>query len=175
VAQGPAFYCQGWLRQLLSPLPLVWHNGGTPGSKAVAAFTPGGDLGVVILSNLDGTELPEALMYYLYDLYYGRPEKDHSEEFLKDAKARTDAVSTNDGLFIEFLPAMPYSAGRQETTDFIGSGSRTGKSLSGERRRHHARRWAATQASVVKREFAVREDHPRASATAISAISGGRR
>lgn len=57
---GPAFYCQGWLRQFLSPTPLVWHNGGTPGSKAVAAFTPDGDLGVVVLSNLAETELPEA-------------------------------------------------------------------------------------------------------------------
>jgi CubicO group peptidase (beta-lactamase class C family) len=68
LAQGPAFYCQGWLRQLLSPTPLVWHNGGTIGSKAVVAFTPDGDLGLVVLSNLDGTDLPEALMYYLYDL-----------------------------------------------------------------------------------------------------------
>ena len=101
VAQGPAFYCQGWLRQLLSPTPLVWHNGGTPGSKAVAAFTPGGDLGVVILSNLDGTELPEALMYYLYDLYYGRPEQDHTEAFMQEARARTDAAT------FPALPARP--------------------------------------------------------------------
>jgi CubicO group peptidase (beta-lactamase class C family) len=91
IAQSAAFYCQGWLRQLLSPTPLVWHNGGTIGSKAVAAFTPDGDLGVVVLSNLDGTELPEALMYYLYDLYYGRPVKDYTDTFLADAKARAEA------------------------------------------------------------------------------------
>jgi len=63
LAQGPAFYCQGWLRHLLSPTPLVWHNGGTIGSKAVVAFTPDGDLGLVVLSNLDGTDMPGALMY----------------------------------------------------------------------------------------------------------------
>jgi hypothetical protein len=73
-------------------MPVVWHNGGTIGSKAVAAFTPGGDLGVVILTNLDGTELPEALMYYLYDLYYGRPEQDHAGDFMAVARARTDAA-----------------------------------------------------------------------------------
>ena len=66
LAQGPAFYCQGWLRQLLSPTPLVWHNGGTIGSKAVVGFTPDGDLGLVVLSNLDGTDLPEALSDHLY-------------------------------------------------------------------------------------------------------------
>jgi len=27
---------------------LVWHNGGTIGSKAVVAFTPDGDLGLVV-------------------------------------------------------------------------------------------------------------------------------
>jgi CubicO group peptidase (beta-lactamase class C family) len=91
LAQGPAFYCQGWLRQLLSPTPLVWHNGGTIGSKAVVAFTPDGDLGLVVLSNLDGTDLPEALMYYLYDLYYARPAKDYAGAFLADAKARAEA------------------------------------------------------------------------------------
>ena len=91
LAQGPAFYCQGWLRQLLSPTPLVWHNGGTIGSKAVVAFTPDGDLGLVVLSNLDGTDLPEALMYYLYDLYFARPVKDYTAAFLADAKALAEA------------------------------------------------------------------------------------
>ena len=89
---GPAFYCQGWLRQLLSPTPLVWHNGGTTGSKAAAGFTPDGDLGVVILSNLDDTELPEALMFYLYDRYYGKPERDYTGEFLDGAKQRAEAA-----------------------------------------------------------------------------------
>jgi CubicO group peptidase (beta-lactamase class C family) len=90
-AQAPALYCQGFIRQLLSPTPLVWHNGGTIGSKAVVAFTPDGDLGLVVLSNLDGTELPEALMYYLYDLYYARPEKDYTAAFLDEAKAKAEA------------------------------------------------------------------------------------
>ena len=89
LAQGPAFYCQGWLRQLLSPTPLVWHNGAI-GSKAVVAFTPDGDLGLV-LSNLDGTDLPEALMYYLYDLYYARPAKDYTAAFLADASRERHA------------------------------------------------------------------------------------
>jgi CubicO group peptidase (beta-lactamase class C family) len=89
LAQGPAFYCQGWVRQLLSPAPLVWHNGGTIGSKAVVAFTPDGDLGLVVLSSLDGTDLPEALMYYLY---HARPAKDYAAAFLADAKAKAEAA-----------------------------------------------------------------------------------
>jgi len=88
---GPAFYCQGWIRQTVSPTPIVWHNGGTSGSKSVAGFTPDGDFGLVVLSNLEGTELPESLMFYLYDLYYGRPERDYTGNFLQDAKERTAA------------------------------------------------------------------------------------
>ena len=91
LAQGPAFYTQGWLYQLLGPTPLVWHNGGTSGSKAVAAFTPDGDLGVVVLTNLIGTQLPEALMYHLYDLYYGRPAKDYTGPFRDEERAQADA------------------------------------------------------------------------------------
>jgi len=104
-ARGPAFYCQGWLRRLLSPTPLVWHNGGTIGSKAVVAFTPDGDLGLVVLSNLDRTDMPQALMYYLYDLYYARPTKDYTGAFLADAKAQAESGK---------LPAPPAERERRQ-------------------------------------------------------------
>jgi hypothetical protein len=45
----------------------------------------------VVLSNLDGTDMPEALMYYLYDLYYAQPAKDYAGAFLADAKAQAEA------------------------------------------------------------------------------------
>ena len=45
----------------------------------------------MVLSNLDGTDMPEALMYYLYDLYYARPTKDYAGAFLADAKAQAEA------------------------------------------------------------------------------------
>ena len=45
----------------------------------------------MVLSNLDGTDMPEALMYYLYDLYHARPTKDYARAFLADAKAQAEA------------------------------------------------------------------------------------
>jgi hypothetical protein len=35
--------------------------------------------------------MPEALMYYLYDLYHARPTKDYARAFLADAKAQAEA------------------------------------------------------------------------------------
>lgn len=76
---GMMSYCLGWLRQEMTPTPLVWHNGGTSGCKTVVGFTPETGMGIVVLSNYGNTELPEALMYRYYDLYHGRPEYDYSE------------------------------------------------------------------------------------------------
>jgi CubicO group peptidase (beta-lactamase class C family) len=75
-------YCLGWIRQELHPAALVWHNGGTSGCKTVVGFCPDADMGIVVLSNLGNTELPEALMYRYYDLYFGRPDYDYSGAFL---------------------------------------------------------------------------------------------
>lgn len=81
---GMASYCLGWLRQEMEPLPLVWHNGGTTGCKTVVGYCPEAGMGIVVLSNLGGTDLPEALMYRYYDLYFGRPDYDYSAAFLKN-------------------------------------------------------------------------------------------
>lgn len=80
---GMASYCLGWIRQELQPSTLVWHNGGTSGCKTVVGFCPDAGMGIVVLSNLGDTELPEALMYRYYDMYFGRPDYDYSSAFLK--------------------------------------------------------------------------------------------
>ena len=85
---GRMSYCLGWIRQEMNPLPLVWHNGGTSGCKAVVGLVPDHNMAIVVLSNLGGTELPEALMYRFYDLALGRPQQDYSAQFLKTSKAR---------------------------------------------------------------------------------------
>lgn len=45
----------------------------------------------MVLSSLDGTDMSEALMYYLHDLYYARPTKDYAGAFLADAKAQAES------------------------------------------------------------------------------------
>lgn len=80
---GMASYCLGWIRHELHPSTLIWHNGGTSGCKTVVGFCPDAGMGIVVLSNLGNSDLPEALMCRYYDLYFGRPDYDYSAAFLR--------------------------------------------------------------------------------------------
>jgi len=80
------YYCLGWIYREASPYPIVWHNGGTSGSKTMIALVPQAKLGVIVLSNLIDSQLPEALAYKFIDMYFGNPEHDWSEEELGKAK-----------------------------------------------------------------------------------------
>jgi CubicO group peptidase (beta-lactamase class C family) len=84
------YYGLGWVYSSLSPLPMIWHNGGTTGSKTMVAFAPGAKWGIVVLSNLI-TSLPEALAHKFYDLYFGNPAKDYSAENLAAEKKAMEA------------------------------------------------------------------------------------
>ncbi|RME95229.1 MAG: DUF3471 domain-containing protein, partial [Alphaproteobacteria bacterium] len=66
-----AGYATGWLYQVRSPYPLIWHNGSTMGMHSVVALIPGADLGLVVLTNSYGNTLPELMMLKLYDLTFG--------------------------------------------------------------------------------------------------------
>lgn len=88
---GQVSYCLGWLRQQRSPYPIVWHNGGTSGFRSIAALVPEADIGMVMLSNIDSSDLGEALMNRYYDLYFELPEYDYSSAFLKDFHAQPEA------------------------------------------------------------------------------------
>jgi CubicO group peptidase (beta-lactamase class C family) len=100
VANTPAFpaesvpevglmsYCLGFIRQEPIPQPILWHNGGTSGCKSVLGLFPHSEVAIVVLTNFADTELPEALMYKLYDLILERPEQDYSANFLATHKAK---------------------------------------------------------------------------------------
>jgi CubicO group peptidase (beta-lactamase class C family) len=105
---GRLSYCLGWLRQECSPSPIVWHNGGTSGCKAVLGVVPDHDIAIVVLSNLGGTDLPEALMYKFYDLYLERPDQDYSANFLKSFKARQPVAPVRPQPAGEPLPLQKY-------------------------------------------------------------------
>lgn len=85
-------YCLGWIRTDYRPYPMIWHNGGTPGIKALVQIIPEADLGIVVLSNLGNTLLPESLGRRLADLYFGNPYQDWSRIELDKSKAAEKAA-----------------------------------------------------------------------------------
>jgi CubicO group peptidase (beta-lactamase class C family) len=80
-----AYYCEAWVYKPSHPHPIIWHNGETSGNKAMVAFMPGTGVGIVVLSNL-GTEMPEALAFQFFDLYFHNPLQDWNKEALERRK-----------------------------------------------------------------------------------------
>jgi CubicO group peptidase (beta-lactamase class C family) len=87
-----AYYCQGWAYQEFEPYPMVWHNGEPIGHHSMIAFIPQAKVGIVVLSNAGYTELPEALAFKFFDMYFGNPGRDWSAQLLAQSK-ETEALA----------------------------------------------------------------------------------
>jgi len=54
-------------------------------------FIPDADMGIVVLTNLADTQVPEALMYRFYDAVFGKPKTDYIANYMKKPKPPTPA------------------------------------------------------------------------------------
>ncbi|MFH1189749.1 MAG: serine hydrolase [Candidatus Omnitrophota bacterium] len=97
------YYCQGWVYRENDPFPIIWHNGGTSGSKTIIAFAPEADIGIVVLSNLSDTQMPESVAWRFFDLYFGNASRDWSEEALEKARKSAEEERAS-------LPEKPAKA-----------------------------------------------------------------
>ena len=89
------YYCEAWLYRENAPYPIVWHSGGTHGCKTMIAIVLEAEVGVVVLSNLIDSMLPEALAFRFFDMYMGGSETDWSSEMLatmKEGMKRAEAA-----------------------------------------------------------------------------------
>lgn len=76
-------YGLGLFLQDYAGTKVAWHSGHIDGMSAGLGMVPSEHLGVVVLSNMDQSWLPMALVWRVVDAYEGRPEKDWSAEVLK--------------------------------------------------------------------------------------------
>lgn len=75
-------YGMGWMIQDYRR-NLVWqHGGNTDGMTTAMGMLPDHKLGVVVLSNMYGAQLPDLLMRYIFDRQLGVPLRDLSAEAL---------------------------------------------------------------------------------------------
>lgn len=81
-------YGLGWFLQDYRGRLVVQHGGNIDGFSALVAMLPEEKMGLVILTNMNGTALPTALMNRLFDLHLKAPSRDWSADMLK----RTEAV-----------------------------------------------------------------------------------
>jgi CubicO group peptidase (beta-lactamase class C family) len=80
-------YGLGWFLQDYRGRFVVHHGGNIDGMTALVAFMPEEQLGVVALTNMNGSPLPSLVTYTIFDRYLGRPEKDRIAE-LHQARSR---------------------------------------------------------------------------------------
>lgn len=76
-------YGLGFFMQDYAGTTVVWHSGHIDGMSAGLGMVPSQHLGVVVLSNMDQSWLPMALVWKVVDAYAGRPQKDWSAVVLK--------------------------------------------------------------------------------------------
>ena len=79
-------YGLGWFLSDYRGRKLVEHGGAIDGMRAEVAMIPEEKLGLVILTNLHGTNFPQALMFKILDHYLNAPQRDWSSELLKVSK-----------------------------------------------------------------------------------------
>lgn len=80
-------YGLGWFLMDYAGHKVVQHGGNIDGMSALVAMIPEQQLGVVILTNMNGSFLPTAVLYRVFDQLLERPTRDWSTEFLKTAAA----------------------------------------------------------------------------------------
>lgn len=73
-------YGMGWFLQDHRGRKLVQHGGNIDGMSAMVALLPSEDVGLVILTNMNGSALRDALMLRIMDAYVGVHDKDWSTD-----------------------------------------------------------------------------------------------
>ncbi|HET7553390.1 MAG TPA: serine hydrolase, partial [Gemmatimonadaceae bacterium] len=85
-------YGLGWSLRDYHGRLLISHGGVIDGMRTEIGMVPGDSLAIVVLANLDGTNLPTALLYRALDAYMGAPARDWSK-LLLDARRKSEAES----------------------------------------------------------------------------------
>lgn len=99
---SPASYAMGWFTDIYRGHPRVEHGGNIDGFSALVSFLPQDDLGMVILTNKNGTAVPEWIARYTFDRFLKLESVDWNGDALKkrelgkaankEAKAKKESV-----------------------------------------------------------------------------------
>ena len=81
-------YGLGWFLRDYRGEKIVHHGGNIDGMTALVGMVPDQEVGVVVLSNMNGSTLPQAVMYRVFDSYLGGAREDWSGAL----KARADSL-----------------------------------------------------------------------------------
>ncbi len=89
---GHSSYGMGWFVTSYRGHKMVHHGGNIDGFSAMVNFLPQDNIGVVVLTNLNGTPLRDFLPYNVYDRLLGLEQVDWSARFKDDQKKQEAAA-----------------------------------------------------------------------------------
>jgi CubicO group peptidase (beta-lactamase class C family) len=81
---SPPSYGLGWFVQSYRGQTVVHHGGNIDGFSALVSLLPREEIGVVVLTNLNGVPIPEIVAYHVYDRLLGLPEIGWNDRFFAD-------------------------------------------------------------------------------------------
>ena len=79
-------YALGWIIQLTPNGNIIWHNGSTRGFGSFVGMVPDKNVGVIVLTNEENVDFPDALGLWTLDCILDNPKIDHVADALKAAK-----------------------------------------------------------------------------------------
>ncbi|MBM3814433.1 MAG: serine hydrolase [Acidimicrobiia bacterium] len=86
VELGPTSYGLGWFITTYRGQKLVHHGGNIDGFSALVTFMPRGKMGMIILTNMNGSPLPTVLSYNVYDRLLGLEPVNWTARIREDEK-----------------------------------------------------------------------------------------
>ena len=89
-------YGFGWIVQDYRGHKLVSHGGNIDGMSALISFLPKSDLGIVVLTNLNGTQAPQAVTLEVIDRFLGLERRDWTttiKQVIAGLEARGDSAA----------------------------------------------------------------------------------
>ena len=108
-------YGMGWFLEDYRGREVWQHGGNVDGFTALVAMLPEEQLGLVFLTNMNGTGLPMALMHRVFDLQLGAPARDWSADmYARTRQLRAKAKAAEQKLEAQRIPntrpSLPLAA-----------------------------------------------------------------
>ena len=112
-------YGLGWFINDYRGHKLVMHGGTIDGFRASIMLVPKAKLGVAVLANLNGTQMPEAVCYAVVDLLLGLPKKDWNASIAESAKQLE--AETNKALMARLAAKKKDTKPSRELAAYVGT------------------------------------------------------
>ncbi|KRE15863.1 hypothetical protein ASE63_16720 [Bosea sp. Root381] len=93
-------YAVGWVAMATPRGRVIWHNGGTTGFGAHVGFLPDFGVGIVILTNIGGPGMADALAHWFYDRVLGNPQVDNIALAAQAARKQREAERSEKAAFV---------------------------------------------------------------------------